>query len=153
MIDPGSDAFARAALVSGRPRFVYTMRVRFQDVDAAGIVFFARIFDYCHDAYVEMLRHRNVRLEGVLRERSWGAPLTRAEAEFLRPLRFGDVVEVGVVRARWDRGRLLIGYRLAREGGEVAAVARTEHAFIDAQFQKAAPPAELVAALADIVAE
>ena len=28
--------------------------IRFQDVDAAGVLFFGRIYDYCHQAYEEL---------------------------------------------------------------------------------------------------
>ena len=44
--------FQRDDLLAAPAGFTHRMLARFQDVDAAGIVFFARIFDYFHDAYV-----------------------------------------------------------------------------------------------------
>jgi len=35
--------------------FHTTIPVRFQDVDSAGVLFFGRIFDYCHHAYEDLI--------------------------------------------------------------------------------------------------
>ena len=40
--------------------FRATVPVRFQDVDAAGVLFFGRIFDYCHHAYEELIESSGV---------------------------------------------------------------------------------------------
>jgi 1,4-dihydroxy-2-naphthoyl-CoA hydrolase len=121
--------------------------VAFQDVDAAGIVFYARVFDYFHDAYVDLLRVRGAPLEAALRDGAWVAPLTRAEAEYLRPLRFGD--EIDVVVAALDLGETEYGleYRIEHQG-RVAAVGRTLHVSVDPEtFRRAAVPEVLRRAL------
>ena len=35
--------------------FVFVRRVRFEEIDAAGIVYFPRFFTFCHDAMEAML--------------------------------------------------------------------------------------------------
>lgn len=111
---------------------VYAERrvVRFQEVDAAGLVFYARIFDYFHDAYVSFLRERGASLEVALRDESWVAPLRRAEAEYLRPLRFGDAVEVVIAEVRVEETEYAIDYRVEVDGA-VACVGRTRHVSVD----------------------
>ena len=128
---------------------LYTERrvVRFQDVDAAGIVFFARTFDYFHDAYVACLRERGASLEAALRSGEWAAPLRRAEAEYLRPLHFGDAIDVSVVAVRIDETEWTVEYRIDRDG-ETAAVGRTLHGSVDpTTVRRATVPDALLAAL------
>lgn len=121
--------------------------VRFQEVDAAGIVFYARTFDYFHDAYVEFLRGRGAPLEAALQDGSWVAPLTRAEAEYLRPLRFGDEVDVSLVSIEMEETEFVITYRIDR-AGETACVGRTRHVSVDPEtFRRAPVPAVLRSAL------
>lgn len=112
--------------------------VRFQEVDAAGIVFFARTFDYLHDAYVEFLRARGAPLEMALQDGSWVAPLRHAEAEYLRPLRFGDAIEVCLVSVDLDETEYSIDYRI-ETGGRAACVGRTRHVSVDPRTFRRAP--------------
>ncbi len=68
--------------------------VRFEEVDAAGIVFFARFFNWCHDAmecffgglsggYVELITKRRI-----------GFPTVHLTADWKAPVRYGDVARV-----------------------------------------------------------
>ena len=47
-----SMTFTRSELLAAPAGFTHHLPARFQDCDAAGIVFYARVFDYFHDAYV-----------------------------------------------------------------------------------------------------
>lgn len=136
------DAFDRQSLAAASPRFVHRAEVRFQDVDAGGLLFFARTFDYFHDAYFAFMAHAGLPGPAAL-NRPWAAPLRHAEANFLCPLSFGDRLEVGLVCARWRGSLLKLGYRIAREGGDVAATGATEHVIIDrGTASRVEPPAE-----------
>jgi YbgC/YbaW family acyl-CoA thioester hydrolase len=146
------DLFSRDALVAAPAGFHHRILVRFQDVDAAGIIFFARLFEYFHDAYVAFLAHHGVSLAAVMRAGTWAAPLTHADADFLNPCRFGDALDVGPVRAVWHGSRVEIGHRVAfAEGGKIVAVGRTTHMLVDRKtFQRIPPPADLAAAMATL---
>lgn len=130
----------------------FASTVRFQDVDAAGIVFFARVFDLFHDAFVATLRDGGVRLEDVLRDRQWGAPLVHAEADYSKPLSFGDelVTEVTVVA----RGETSMTVRhVVRRRGVTCATGLTKHVFIDRETGRPRPvPEEVLAALGGVSA-
>lgn len=117
--------------------------VRFQDVDAAGIVFYARVFDYFHDAYTGLLRARGAPLERALREGTWVAPLRWAEAEYLRPLRFGDELAARIVEVEVEATEFRLGYRLD-VGGEPACVGRTLHVSVDPTTFRRAPLPEVL---------
>lgn len=130
---PSANAFTRE-----RP-------IRFQDVDAAGIIFYPRALELCHDVYVEFLSDVGFPLHESL-EGSWIAPIRHAEADYLRPLRFGDHVEIALVAAHLGPAappsEVTIGYRITSlSDGEVAIVAQTVHTFLDRQtFRRTSIP-------------
>ena len=118
--------------------------VRFQDVDAAGTIFFPRVLELFADAYLALLREAKIDVPRLLRERVLAAPLKHAEADYLRPLFFGDEVHVEVVAARMGTTSVQFGHRLRRDDGTVSAVGQTVHVFVDgASFKPIALPAEL----------
>jgi 1,4-dihydroxy-2-naphthoyl-CoA hydrolase len=119
------------ALSSSRRRrggFAVQRTVRFQDVDAAGIVFFPRILEYFHDALLEFLAEQGQPVDAALRAQSWGLPLRHAEADFVSPLRFGDRIEVliGDAELMATEVRVKFQVRLLPDG-PVAAVGATRH--------------------------
>ncbi|HSC85651.1 MAG TPA: thioesterase family protein [Polyangiaceae bacterium] len=111
--------------------FADEIQVRFQDVDAAGVAYFARVFDYLHAAYEGLLESVGEPLPAVLAERRWAAPLRHAELDYFLPLRFGDRLTVHVALAHVEPTEITFGYRLEDAEGRVAAVGQTVHTFVD----------------------
>ncbi len=132
------------------PLYAVRRLVRFQDIDAAGVVFFARVLEYFHDAYVDCLASRGIALTKALAERTWGTPVAHAEADFQAPLRFGDEIEVIVEEAKLSESSLRLSY-LIRGVGEPRRVhcsGAMVHVCIDlANFRPRPLPVELRAAL------
>jgi YbgC/YbaW family acyl-CoA thioester hydrolase len=125
--------------------------VRFQDVDAAGVVFFARLFDYAHAAYEGLLESAGLPLPEVLKTRAWAAPLRHAEADYLVPLFFGDQLSVHVALAHVEETEICLGFRVEKADGVVAAVLQTVHTFLDVETKRRrAVPAELVELLSGL---
>lgn len=139
--------FDKKDLKSLQPgRFGHEVIVRFQDVDAAGIVFFARVLDYMHDAYVAALGELGTELASVLRSRAFAAPLRHAEADYFSPLRFGDVVIVHIVAAHVEATEIVLGYQIAHKTtGTVTAVGQTVHTFVDPKSFERIPVPEAIA--------
>src|SRR4051794_21477879 len=106
---------------AAEPLFSEARTVRFQDVDVAGIIFFARIPEYFHDAFVSMLGASGLDLRDVLAEGSWGMPLVHTETDYMRPLRFGDAIRVELVGVRLGTKSGLFGFRV-KVGERTAAV-------------------------------
>lgn len=115
--------------------------VRFQDVDAAGILFFARAFEYFHDAYVALLDAHGIDLAKILASGTWGAPLASAEAAFKAPLRFGDRVAVEIERADVGTTSITVLFRVLSEpdGARVFCTGKTVHVFIDRKTFRTIP--------------
>jgi acyl-CoA thioesterase FadM len=144
--------FERAELKSNPARFVRTREVRFQDVDAAGIIFYPRLLEYFHDAYLEFLSHVGQPLHASLGHSSWLSPVRHAEADFLRPLRFGERIEVGIVGLRLtpepEPTEVTLGFRISKlEPAEAACLGQSVHTFVDAiSFRRTSIPQELLLA-------
>jgi acyl-CoA thioesterase FadM len=117
-------------LAAPAPAFARAREVPFHHVDAAGIVFYARVLDWFHDLYVDALAESGHPLPIALREGRWMAPLVHAAADYLLPLRFGDPIGVGLVGADTTDSRLSLGYRVTTRPGDVAAVGTTVHVFV-----------------------
>lgn len=142
--------FAREELERGEALFSQARSIRFQDVDAAGTVYFARVFEYFGDAYTGLLAHGGVDLPALLASGDTVAPLVHAEADYLSPLRFGDAVRVEIPRTRVGTSSIQIGYRIVTDrGGRLAAIGHTTHVFVDRNtFDKREVPAAFRTAIA-----
>jgi len=142
--------FSEEELKSHDPsRFSETRRVRFQDVDAAGIVFYPRVLEYFSDAYMAWLQEAAIDIPRTLELGEISFPLVHAEADYLRPLRFGDVIAVEIAAAKVGETSFTIGYRIRTGTGRLASIGQTAHVCIDRTTFRACPiPEELMTLLA-----
>jgi 1,4-dihydroxy-2-naphthoyl-CoA hydrolase len=138
--------FDRDELKLSRPQaFVDRRAIRFQDIDAAGIIFYPRVLEMFHDTYAAFLGFAGAPLPEVLRSGTWLAPVRHAEADYFKPLRFGDPVTVEICRAHLAETEATLGYRVARaDGGEVCVVGQVVHTFVERESFKRTPIPEVV---------
>ena len=138
--------FERDELKLSRPHaFVEARSIRFQDIDAAGIIFYPRVLEMFHDIYAAFLAFAGAPLPEVVRAGTWIAPVRHAEADYFKPLRFGDPVTVEICRAHVAETEATLGYRIARsEGGEVCVVGQVVHTWVDRATFKRIPIPEPV---------
>jgi YbgC/YbaW family acyl-CoA thioester hydrolase len=122
-----TDEIARA------PSALYVERrhVRFQDIDAAGVIYFARVQEYFHDAFVGFFRQVGLDLPSIIAEGKWALPLAHAEADYMLPLRFGDDILIEIVWALASERSLTLAYRARSDDGRVRAVGQMVHVCID----------------------
>ncbi len=104
--------------------FLYVHRVRFEEIDAAGIVYFARFFTWCHDAMAAMLEPLDGGYVALVRTRKLGLPAVHVEADYVSPLKFGDEVRVAVHVEKAGRSSVSMRFELTRgdDGRKVATV-------------------------------
>ena len=78
------------------PAFVFSLPVRFSDIDHAGIVYYPRFFDYFHQTFEAWWRaSKGPRAYAELIDRQHvGFPAVSAHCEYRSPLRFGDIATV-----------------------------------------------------------
>ncbi|RKR03763.1 acyl-CoA thioesterase [Maricaulis maris] len=116
--------------------FDITRRIRFADVDPAGIVFYPRYFEMIN-AVIEDWFEQGVGygFDAMILKGPHGVPLAHMEAEFKAPSRLDDTLVFSLVVR--DLGRASIRLTLtARCGEEVRMVARPTLVFIDQTAHK-----------------
>jgi 4-hydroxybenzoyl-CoA thioesterase len=97
------------------------------EVDAAGIVFFARYFQWCHEAMATMLDAIDGGYARLILAHRIGFPTVHAEADYRAPIRYGDVVRVAVRVENVGRSSCTLRFDVERSGpagGAAAAVVR-----------------------------
>jgi 4-hydroxybenzoyl-CoA thioesterase len=120
--------------------FVYAHRVRLQEVDAAGIVYFAHLFSFCHDAMAAMLEPLDGGYTALVARRRLGLPTVHVEADFVAPLRFGDDLRISVFVERVGTSSCALRFELARApDGGLAATIRHVVVLTDLAGMRSAP--------------
>jgi 1,4-dihydroxy-2-naphthoyl-CoA hydrolase len=76
--------------------FIYSRTVRFQDTDAAGVVYFANVLSFCHEAYEASLAKSGVNLNAFFCYPKIAIPITHVTTDFLRPMFCGDELKIYV---------------------------------------------------------
>lgn len=106
--------------------FLTTRRVEFRDTDAAGIAHFTAFFGYMEEAEHALLRSFG---GSVLMKREDGTilswPRVAASCEFTSPVRFEDVVTVGIHVTRLGIRSVTYGFDFLLEAREVASGSMT----------------------------
>ena len=128
--------------------FAYHRTVHFPDTDAAGVVYFANFLSICHEAYEEALQAAGIELKAFFSDTGVVIPVSKSEADYLRPIACGDKLKVTVSPALLSENSFAIRYEVIRLGGgdKVAARVRTEHVCTSRQKRERAPlPPELLA--------
>jgi 1,4-dihydroxy-2-naphthoyl-CoA hydrolase len=115
--------------------------IRFQDVDAAGTIYYARVFEYFGDVYVRMLVEAGLDMPASLLRRDCASPLAHAEAQYLAPLVFGERVTVKLVLARVGKTSTSYAYRVEKDD-VLAVVGQTVHVWVDPKTFSAMPVPE-----------
>lgn len=134
--------------------FRHTLTIPFQDIDAAGIVFFAHLYRYAHEAYERFMSEVGQPLPRLLKEGDYHLPLIHSEADFHQPLRHGEVITVELAVERLGNSAFTLAYRLLDEEQRLRATVQTVHVAIDPATGQSIPlPESLREALSPYLAE
>ncbi len=109
--------------------FTHTIRVRFSETDAMGIVHHSRYLPYLEETRVEYLRSIGHPYD---RQRADGVDFAVLEAHvtYRQPLRFDELVTVHLALSDATRASFGINYLLT-VGGEIRSSATTVHACVN----------------------
>ena len=106
--------------------FSTRISVRFADCDPAGLVYYPRLFHYCHAAMEEFFAARcGTSYARLMAEERLGFPTVNASAEFFVPLVYGDEAEVEVFVSRVGRSSATFEYTIRRAADGVAGARAT----------------------------
>ncbi len=101
--------------------FTHERPIRFADEDHAQIVYYPRFFHFFHEAFEEMFAAHGIPYRQCLDE-NVGWPAVHAEADYKRPVRFGDRLRIVVSVARLGETSATFTYEGTRAGDTEPAV-------------------------------
>lgn len=110
--------------------FTYHRTVRFQDTDAAGVVYFANVLGICHEAYEESLEASGINLKEFFSNSSVAFPIVHASVDFLRPIFCGDKLIINIKPQKLDASKFEINYKIT-VANVIVSQAVTKHVCID----------------------
>ena len=106
---------------------VYERAIKFEEVDAAAIVFFARYANYAHEAMEHLFSGLVGGYAGLIVGRRVGFPAVHLDVAFSSPVRFGDALRIETRVAKLGTRSVVFHYRMlnAASGALVAEVRHT----------------------------
>ena len=110
--------------------FTYQRTVRFQDTDAAGVVYFANILSICHEAYEESLEASGINLKTFFCHSSLAFPIVHSSIDFMRPIFCGDKLFVVLRPQQLGIDKFEINYEILT-ADMIASKAVTRHVCIE----------------------
>ena len=133
--------------------FVTPYTVRFADVDNAGIFYYPRFYHAFHVAFEKWWEQGVGRpYHLILGEDRIGFPPVHIESDFLKPVTFGDPMEIRLGMKRLGKTSVVFRYEVAnRETGEIHCWSEITKAVVDMDtFTPTAPPEAIRKALESI---
>ena len=91
---------------------VFERPIKFEEVDAANIVFFARFVTYAHESMEHFFSALPGGYAGLILERRVGFPAVHVEITFTAPARYGDVLRIETRVARLGNRSAVLWYRM-----------------------------------------
>jgi acyl-CoA thioester hydrolase len=108
------------------------LRVRYADTDQMKHVYYGRYFEYFEHARTELLRSVGLPY-ARFEEMGFLLPVIEAHAQYRRPARYDDMLEVVTVLREPPVARIRLDYEVYREGdADMLAEGYTVHSFVNA---------------------
>ncbi len=96
--------------------FTSTQKIRFDDVDGAGIVYYPQFFHLCHKAFEDFFDDiAAVSYPQLIKEMRRGLPAVAIESQFVSPLTYGDTAIVRIVVDKVGTSSARFHYRIHRK--------------------------------------
>jgi 1,4-dihydroxy-2-naphthoyl-CoA hydrolase len=115
--------------------FTYHRTVRFQDTDAAGVVYFANVLAICHEAYEASLGASGIHLKDFFTHPSVAFPIVHASVDFFRPMFCGDRLAVKLMPQQLSEDRFEVTYEVIVDE-VIVAKTLTKHVCIDTSSRR-----------------
>jgi 4-hydroxybenzoyl-CoA thioesterase len=99
--------------------------VRFEEVDAAGLLFFPIFAAYAHEAMAALFDGLSGGYPGLILQRRIGLPAVAMTSSFTSPLRFGDVAVIETTVTRLGNRSVELAYAFRRKDDGVLCATMT----------------------------
>ncbi len=124
--------------------FTYQTKIHMQEIDAAGVMFYAHLFTLIHDAYEEFMTVHNLSLRDILEKKDYILPIVHSEADYKKPIRLGDILEIQLEANEFGAHSFDTQYTIVNQEKVLVALAKTVHVVISKQTHSPLPlPSEI----------
>lgn len=115
--------------------YTHSRTVYLGDTDGAGVVYFARGMQICHEAYEESLAARGISLQEYLTTGKIAIPIVHASIDFFLPIFCGDKLQIQLIAEGLKASEFAIAYKIFTNScpQKPAIRAQTRHVCIDPQ--------------------
>ena len=115
--------------------FSIKRRINFYHCDPAGVIFYGHIFFLCHSAYEHLISSFNLGLD-YWKNDNFIVPIVHSSADFLKPLKNGDVIDIEVVVTKLKQSSFELSYECKNQKGDLCVEVKTVHVIVDKQTWK-----------------
>jgi 1,4-dihydroxy-2-naphthoyl-CoA hydrolase len=118
--------------------FIHDRLVYFSDTDGAGVVFFARILTFCHDAYEASLAAFGVDLQDFFCNSPLAFPIVSCQIDFHKPIRCGELLQIEVTGEPAGLSEFVTFYQI-KSAEKLKAKGSLKHCGIDRVSRRPVP--------------
>ena len=111
--------------------FAHRVTIGLGRSDAAGVIYFTEALDLAHEAAEAFLDSVGLPLSALLRPGEVRLPVVHAEADYMRPVRPGDRIELQLSSLRVGLSSITFEWVAVHGDGQEAFRTRIVHACID----------------------
>ena len=97
-------------------RFVWPVRVYYEDTDVGGVVYYANYLKFMERARTEWLRAAGYEQDILMNEHNLLFAVTSAEIKYRKPAKFNDLLDVGLEVAELSRATIVFNQDIRRQG-------------------------------------
>ncbi|MCP4332947.1 MAG: acyl-CoA thioesterase [Gammaproteobacteria bacterium] len=118
--------------------FESAQKIRFDDVDGAGIVYYPQYFHLCHKAFEDFFDDvATLSYPQLIKEMRRGFPAVAIESQFVSPLTYGDTAVVRVAVDKVGTSSTTFHYRIHRShDSQLCFEAHITKVFMDLDTRK-----------------
>jgi len=121
--------------------FTSIQKIRFDDVDGAGIVYYPQYFHICHAAFEDFFdQAAHISYPDLITQKRRGFPTVSIQSEFTAPLKYGDsaIVRVGIKKI--GNSSVVFGYTIRRKSdGALCFTASVTTVMMDLDSMESTP--------------
>jgi len=99
-------------------------RINFFDADAAGVMFYGKVFELCHSAFESFIASQN-KYQGYFFSNEFAFPIVHTEASYFSPLIPGEEIEIEISLIEIKNSSFSLLYQIKKQSGKIAAEIKT----------------------------
>jgi len=111
--------------------YIHKTTLRLRDTDAAGVIYFANIFDLAHEAFEAFMESVGMDIGLILRSTHFDLPVVHAEADYKKPILPGDKLRIHLSNERLGDTSFTLLYRIYNSNDDIVAEVRIAHVVMD----------------------